>query len=72
MIECKNIGSEKIAKHLSKFTERYRLWIHDSAVYSLFSIDSLLELRELCRRVKRVKNIEFKIIKIRAVADYER
>jgi len=71
MVECKNVKSEKIAKHLSKLTDGFRLWMHDNAVYALFDIDSLLELRELGKRLKRIKNIEFRYIKIRNVVNHE-
>ncbi|MGQ9469950.1 MAG: hypothetical protein ACUVTD_09085 [Nitrososphaerales archaeon] len=56
---------------MSKLTDGFRLWMHDNAVYALFDIDSLLELRELSRRLKRIKNIEFRFIKIRTVFDVE-
>jgi len=64
MVECKNVKSEKIAKYLTKFTDGFRLWIHDSAVYALFDIGSLLGLRELSKRLIRIKGIEFRYVKI--------
>jgi hypothetical protein len=67
MVECKNVRSEKLAKHLSKLTDGFRLWMHDDMVYALFDIGSLLELRELSRRLKRIKNIEFRYVKIQTV-----
>jgi hypothetical protein len=70
MVECKNVRSEKIAKYLSRLTDGFRLWMHDNAVYALFDIESLLELRELSRRLKRIKSIEFRFIKIQSVMSY--
>jgi hypothetical protein len=64
IVECKNVRSEKIAKYLSKLTDGFRLWMHNNAVYALFDIDSLLELKELSRNLKRVKNMEFRYVKI--------
>jgi hypothetical protein len=71
MVECKNVRSEKIAKYLTRLTNGFKLWIHDNAVYALFDIDSLLELKELSKRLKRIKSIEFKYVKIQTVLNYE-
>jgi hypothetical protein len=71
MVECKNVRSEKIAKYLTRLTNGFKLWMHDNAVYVLFDIKSLLELRELSRKLKQVKSIEFRFIKISTVMRYE-
>ena len=71
MIECKNAKSEKIAKYLSSLTSGFNLWIHNDAVYALFDIESLSELRELSKRLKRIKNIELRFVKIRTMVNYE-
>jgi len=71
VVECKNVRSEKLAKYLDEFTDGFKIWMHDDAVYALFDIDSLLELKELGKRLKRVKSIEFKFIKIKTVFNDE-
>jgi len=68
-VECKNVRSEKVAKYLSKLTDGFKLWMHDNVVYALFDLSSLLELRELGKRLKRIRSIDFRFIKIRAVAN---
>lgn len=71
MLECKNARSEKIAKYLCKLTDGFKLWTHEDAVYALFDVESLLELRELSKGLKRIKNIEFGFTEIRTLANYE-
>jgi len=72
IVECKNVGCEKLAKYLNKLTYGFRLWMHDNNVYALFDIDSLLKLKELSKKLRRIKNIDFRFIKIRTVFDFER
>ncbi|MEM7821622.1 MAG: hypothetical protein QXX38_02305 [Candidatus Aenigmatarchaeota archaeon] len=64
MLKCKNVRSEKVAKYLSKLTDGFKLWMHENAVYALFDVESLLELKELSNRLRRVRNIEFRYVKI--------
>ncbi|MEM2613609.1 MAG: hypothetical protein QXO15_05190 [Nitrososphaerota archaeon] len=45
--------------------------MHDNAVYALFDVESLIELSELSKRLKNIRNIEFRFIEIRTVANYE-
>lgn len=42
--------------------------MHNDAVYALFDVESLIELS---KRLKNIRNIEFRFIKIRTVANYE-
>ncbi|MEM0049569.1 MAG: hypothetical protein QXW39_03425 [Candidatus Bathyarchaeia archaeon] len=67
MLECKNVRSEKVAKYLSKLTDGFRIWMHDSSVYALFDVESLIELNELSKLLKRIRNIDFRFIKIWSV-----
>lgn len=64
MVECKNARSEKVAKYLERLVDGFRIWMHDDAVYALFNIESLIELRELSKMLKHVRNIRFRYVKI--------
>jgi len=72
MIECKNVRSEKIARHLTKLTDVFKIWVHGNSVYALFDIGSLPKLNELGKRLRRVKNTELRFMKIGTLTNYEK
>jgi len=67
MVECENVESEKLAKHLSKLTGDFKLWIHGSIIYASFNVESFSMLTEFRRRLKRMKT-GFRFIKIQTVS----
>ena len=71
IVECKNARSEKIAECLDKLAYGFSLWMHDNAVYALFDVNSLIELKEIGKRLKRIRGVEFRFIKIRSLQNSE-
>jgi len=45
--------------------------MHDDAVYALFDVNSLIELKEIGKRLKRIRGVEFRFIKIRSLQNSE-
>ena len=70
-IECGNVKGERIAKHLDRLTDEFRLWTYDGKVYASFEVESFSKLKEIRRRLKRIKDIELKFVKISKAVCYE-
>ena len=69
MVECRNVGAEKMAKHLNRIADGFKIWIHDNILYALFEVSSLCELKRFIRILKRIRRAEFRVIKIQTVRE---
>ncbi len=70
IVECRDVGGEKVAKRLDKLTDGFRVWVHENKVYALFDVNSFQELKEVVRKLKRIRRIELRFVKIATVANH--
>lgn len=69
MIECRNVGCEKIANCLERFDIPFKVWVYRNSAYAFFKIDSILSLKKIVRRLKQAKNLVIKYHRIEKVKE---
>ena len=68
VLECKNVKLEKLAEKLSKLTNGFKIWTHNEAIYAVFEIGSLLELKLLSKGLRNFRKIGFRFVKLQTVS----
>ena len=69
MVECGNVPSEKVARHLERRLDSYRVWVYQDRVYASFVVEDIHRLRKIRNGLKRLKGVELRVVKVGRVEE---